>query len=108
MRLCENFCTRNNCDTYCNLSVLSFIFHSTLTLRFIIQAFQFNGILFIGFNQTNISSKVNKLFNSLRVTTSHCHLKRSSAFYVADVYILHSILQQEIDYLIAIFVAETS
>ena len=60
-------------------------FFSLHTLRFIIQAFQFNGVLFIGFDQTNISSMVNKLFDSLRVTTSHCHLKRSSAFYVADV-----------------------
>ena len=31
MRLCENFCTWNDSHTYCNLSVLSFFFHSTLS-----------------------------------------------------------------------------
>ena len=82
-------------------------FFSLHTLRFILQALQFNGILFIGFNQTNISSHINKLFDSLRVTTSLCHLEGSPAFYVAAVYIFHSILQQEIDYLIAIYVTET-
>ena len=82
-------------------------FFSLHTLRFILQAFQFNGILFLGFNQTNISSQINKLFDSLRITTSHCHLERSPAFYVAALYIYHSILQQEIDYPIAIYVTET-
>ena len=83
------------------------VFFSLHTLRFILQAFQFNGILFLGFNQTNISSQINKLFDSLRMTTSYCHLERSPAFCVAALYIYHSILQQEIDYPIAIYVTET-